>query len=159
MLGSHWLVHKTHFLTDIFRVYKSKIGCFMIPTDRYCHSGPGNGDNSILTKLSVMPFCHGAAACMLTLKGELHPWSKISMYLKIVTLMYASYSNSSKKLKNIITILVDPDVFMLWFRIVKILFWSITQVPLDLLKFQCYSFLGQFTIRCIHYFSKRCWPF
>ena len=31
----------------------------MIPTDRYCHSGPSNGDNSILTKLSVMPFCHG----------------------------------------------------------------------------------------------------
>ena len=22
----------------------------MIPTDRFCHSGPGNGDNSILTK-------------------------------------------------------------------------------------------------------------
>ena len=33
----------------------------MIPTDRYCHSGPGNSDNSILTKLSVMPFCRGAA--------------------------------------------------------------------------------------------------
>ena len=36
----------------------------MIPTDRYCHSGPGNGDNSILTKLSVMPFCRGAAVYM-----------------------------------------------------------------------------------------------
>ena len=23
----------------------------MIPADRYCHSGPGNGDNSILTKI------------------------------------------------------------------------------------------------------------
>ena len=33
----------------------------MISTDRYWDSGPGNGDNSILTKLSVMPFCHGAA--------------------------------------------------------------------------------------------------
>ena len=33
----------------------------MISSDRYCHSGPGNGDNSILTKLSVMPFCRGAA--------------------------------------------------------------------------------------------------
>ena len=33
----------------------------MILTDRYCHSGPGNGANSILTKLSVMPFCRGAA--------------------------------------------------------------------------------------------------
>ena len=28
----------------------------MISTDRYCQSGPGNSDNSILTKLSVMPF-------------------------------------------------------------------------------------------------------
>ena len=34
----------------------------MISTDRYCHSGPSTGDNSILTKLSVMPFCRGAAA-------------------------------------------------------------------------------------------------
>ena len=34
----------------------------MIPTDRYCHSGPSNGDNSILTKLSVMPYCHGGGA-------------------------------------------------------------------------------------------------
>ena len=33
----------------------------MIPTDRYCDSGPGNGDRSILTKLSVMSFSHGAA--------------------------------------------------------------------------------------------------
>ena len=33
----------------------------MIPTDRYCHSGHGNGDNSILTKLSVMPFCRWTA--------------------------------------------------------------------------------------------------
>ena len=33
----------------------------MIPTDRYCHSGPGNGGNSILKKLSVMSFCRGAA--------------------------------------------------------------------------------------------------
>ena len=37
----------------------------MNPTDRYCHSGAGNGANSILTKLSVMPFCHGAAVFYL----------------------------------------------------------------------------------------------
>ena len=36
----------------------------MIPTDRYCHSGPSNGDNSILTKLSVMPFCHWVAVLL-----------------------------------------------------------------------------------------------
>ena len=32
---------------------------------RYCHSGPVSGDNSILAKLSVMPFCHGAACSIL----------------------------------------------------------------------------------------------
>ena len=37
----------------------------MIPTDRYYDSGPGNGDNSILTKLSVMPFCRGEAAVFI----------------------------------------------------------------------------------------------
>ena len=52
---------KLIFGTDIFRVYKFKIGCFMISTDRYCHSGPGNGNNSILKKLSVMPFCRCTA--------------------------------------------------------------------------------------------------
>ena len=30
---------------------------------RYCPSGPLSSDNSMLTKLSVMPFCHGAAEC------------------------------------------------------------------------------------------------
>ena len=33
----------------------------MIPSDRYCDSGPDNSDNSVLTKLSVMPFCRGTA--------------------------------------------------------------------------------------------------
>ena len=37
----------------------------MIPTDRYYHSGPGNGANSILTKLSVMPFCRGAQCTLI----------------------------------------------------------------------------------------------
>ena len=36
-----------------------KIGVFYVFSGRYCHSGPSSGDNSILTKLSVMPFCHG----------------------------------------------------------------------------------------------------
>ena len=30
-----------------------------VPVCIYCHSGPVNSNNSILTKLSVMPFCHG----------------------------------------------------------------------------------------------------
>ena len=47
----------------------------MIPTDRYCHSGPSNDDNSILTKLSVMPFCHwGAAYCK-----QVYTFSKFQM--------------------------------------------------------------------------------
>ena len=38
---------------------------------------------------------------------------------------------------------------------VTILFWSITQEPLSLLKFLCYfEFLGQFTIRSIYNFQK-----
>ena len=43
----------------------------MIRTDRYCHSGPGNGDNSILTKLSVMPFCRGVAALWTRLHAKI----------------------------------------------------------------------------------------
>ena len=37
----------------------------MVCTDRYCHSGPGKGDNSILTKLSVMPVCYWMAVFRL----------------------------------------------------------------------------------------------
>ena len=33
-----------------------------VPMGGYCHSGPVSSNNSILTKLSVMPFCHGVAA-------------------------------------------------------------------------------------------------
>ena len=39
----------------------------MIHTDTYCHSGPGNGDNSILTKLSVMPFLSWGGSIALTI--------------------------------------------------------------------------------------------
>ena len=47
----------------------------MIFTDRYCHSGPSTGDNSILTKLSVMPFCRGAAVA--SVRGQRAGDSKI----------------------------------------------------------------------------------
>ena len=40
----------------------------MIPTDRYCHSGPGNGGNSILTTLSVI-LCPFVVGRQNTLKG------------------------------------------------------------------------------------------
>ena len=48
--------------------------------------------------------------------------------------MHASYSKLSKELKNGIEILVGQEVFKLWIKTVEILFWSITQELLDLLK-------------------------
>ena len=48
----------------------------MIPTDRYCHSGPSNGDNSILTKLSVMPFCHGGGGSIIVCYCRKHVFNK-----------------------------------------------------------------------------------
>ena len=48
--------------------------------------------------------------------------------------MHASESNLSKELKNGIKILVGPAVFKLWFKTVKIMFWSVTQEQLGLLK-------------------------
>ena len=48
--------------------------------------------------------------------------------------MYAPKSKFSKELKNGIEI-IDQAVFKLWIKTVKILFWSITQEPLGLLKF------------------------
>ena len=53
-------------------------------------------------------------------------------------MIYASYSKLSKELKNRIEILVGQVVFKLWIKTVKILFWSMTQEPLGLLKFECY---------------------
>ena len=55
-------------------------------------------------------------------------------------IIYASCSKLSKELKNDTEILVGQAVFKLWIKTAKILFWSITQEPLDLLKFQCYFF-------------------
>ena len=40
--------------------------------------------------------------------------------------------------KNGNEILVDQVVYRLWIKTVKMLFWSITQEPLGLLKFWCY---------------------
>ena len=54
----------------------------MIPTDRYCHSGPGNGDDSILTKLSVMPFCRGVAEYYIS--KFIHRIVFLNLYLIII---------------------------------------------------------------------------
>ena len=59
-------------------------------------------------------------------------------YLKIINTLsrtiYESYSKLYKELKNVIQILVGQAVFKLWIKIVKMLFGSITQEPLDLPK-------------------------
>ena len=49
--------------------------------------------------------------------------------------MYASKSKLSKELKHGIEICVGQAVFKLWIKTVKIVFWSINQEPLGLLKF------------------------
>ena len=49
--------------------------------------------------------------------------------------MHASENILSKELQNDIEILVGQVDFKLWIKTVKIMFWSITQEPLGLLKF------------------------
>ena len=67
------------------------------------------------------------------------------------------HSKLSKELKNGIEILVGQAIFKLWIKTFKMLFGSITQEPLSYLNFDAiFEFLGQFTIRYTHYFSKRC---
>ena len=66
-------------------------------------------------------------------------------------MIYAFNSKLSKELKNSNEISVGQTVFKLWIKTVKILFCSI-QLNLNAV----FEFLGQFTIRCIYYFSKRC---
>ena len=59
------------------------------------------------------------------------------LYLKIINpflenTVCISYQ-ISEELKNGIEISVGPAVFKLWIKVVKILFWSTTPEPLDLL--------------------------
>ena len=77
------------------------------------------------------------------LRGYCTPNLKLACfvcYLKIIItffwkIIYASYSKSSKELKNGIEILVGRVILKLWIKTVKILLWSITQKLLCLLKF------------------------
>ena len=72
-------------------------------------------------------------------------------------MIYASYSKLPKKLKHGIGILVGQAVFKLWIKTVKMLFGSITQELLGLPNFYAiFESLGQLTVGCIHYLSKRC---
>ena len=49
-------------------------------------------------------------------------------------MIYACYSKSSKELENGIEILVGQVVFKLWIKTFKMLFGSINQEPLGVLK-------------------------
>ena len=60
-------------------------------------------------------------------------------YLKIISIFSQNNARTLKKIvqeiKNGIEILVGQVVFKLWFKTVKIMFWSITQEQIGLLKF------------------------
>ena len=66
-----------------------------------------------------------------------------------------------KELENRIAILVGQAVFKLQVKTIKMLFLDQNlKNCLAYLNFDAiFKFLGQFTIRCIYYFSKRCWSF
>ena len=72
---------------------------------------------------------------------------------------YASYSKLFKELKNGIEIIVSQAVFELQIKTVKMLLLDqkiknrLAYLNLDAI----FEFLGQFTLRCIYHFSKRCW--
>ena len=74
---------------------------------------------------------------------------------------YAFYKELFKELKNGIEILVGQAVFKLQIKKVKMLFLDqLLKNRLAYLNFDAiFEFLGQFTIRCIYYFPKRCWWF
>ena len=67
------------------------------------------------------------------------------LYLKIINILknnisyISSCSKLSKELENGIDILVVQTVFKLWIKTIKMLIGSITQEPLVLPKFWCYS--------------------
>ena len=71
---------------------------------------------------------------------------------------YASYKELLKELKNGIEILVGQEVFKLQIKKVKMLFLDqLLKNRLAYLNFDAiFEFLGQFTIRCIYHFPKRC---
>ena len=72
---------------------------------------------------------------------------------------YESYKELSKELKNGIDILVGQAVFELQIKTVKMLLLDQKlKNRLAYLNFDAiFEFLGQFTIRCMYYFSKRSW--
>ena len=54
-------IQNSHFKMKFIWFKNENSFCFMFSRERYCHSEPTSGDNSIWTKLSVMPFYHGLA--------------------------------------------------------------------------------------------------
>ena len=75
-------------------------------------------------------------------------------------IIYASYSKLSKELKNSIKIKVGQAVLELLIQKQHLTVWSITWKPLGLLKCQCHFWVPWTVfVRCMCYFSKRCWLF
>ena len=83
--------------------------------------------------------------------------ARFVLYLKIIDTFSKNSTCISKEIiqgtrkKNGIEILVGQAIFKLWIKTVKLMLWSITH---GLLRYAICEFLGQFTIRCICYFSK-----
>ena len=87
-------------------------------------------------------YCSKGVDRLLLLKGELHPNQKLAsfvLYLKIINTILKNNICISMQIvqgtKHGIEILVGQAVFKLWIKTVKILFWSITQELLGLLRF------------------------
>ena len=58
--------------------------------ERYCLSGPSSSDNSILTKLSVIPFCHGRGELSLTnlIQNGIRSLVKVPVLQKAIIELY-----------------------------------------------------------------------
>ena len=129
---------KCKSLTDVLQIYSH----IFVPRPFFKCDTRASGSTALLTKKKHV-------LCSIS-KFETPFWkiNKCIIY----------YSKLSKEFKRGIEILVGQVVFKLWIKTVKMLFASITQELVGLPKFDAIcEFLGQFTIRCIYHFSKRCW--
>ena len=121
----------------------------------------------LLTFCFVFCFCFyffTTRNVILHAKGVPYCLCKISMfcalsqnYQHLLEKWYMHLIVNSPRNSKMVLKLVGQAVFKLWIKIFKMLFGSITQELLAYLNFYViFEFLWQFTLRCIHYFSKRC---
>ena len=142
----------------------SKIKCWTKYTDQYSFCLKESRHTvykicSFLVSLYYIVF----ANILMKLRGNCTPNPKsacFALYLKIVKTFFAKWcmhrkANCPGNL-NGIGLLVGQAFFMVWIKTVKILFWSVTQEQLGLLRFL--SSLDSLLYK-MHTFSKRCWQF